>query len=226
MTRAALTEARSRLDTARARQAEIQAAMNYATIESPFDGIVTSRTIDPGDMVYQASSPKGDDQPLLRVAKVDVIRVKIYLPERESAWIDVGDPATIEFDALAGRSFAAQVTRISEALDPRTRTMLVEVDLSNADGGIRPGYYGQTRIVLESRERALALPVAAIRSDAGDTYVYVIAPGDTVRRVPIEIGLTSAGWTEIASGLTGNERVVTSGTAELADGASVRVAAQ
>jgi RND family efflux transporter MFP subunit len=227
MTRAALTEARGRLDTARARQAEIEAAMNYATIEAPFDGVVTSRTIDPGDMVYQASSPKGGDQPLLRIAKVDVIRVKTYLPERESAWIDVGDRATVAFDALAGTVFAGEVTRISEALDPGTRTMLVEIDLPNDNGRIRPGYYGQTRIVLESRERALALPSSAVRTDEGRAYVYVADEDDSAKRVPVEIGVNQAGWIEITSGLTGNERVVTGPmVGQLADGAQIRVVAQ
>jgi len=227
MTRGALAEAKSRLDTARARQAEIEAALNYATIEAPFDGVITSRTIDPGDMVYQASSPKGDDQPLLRVAKVDVIRVKTYVPERESAWIDLGDPATVTFDAIAGMVFAAEVARIAEALDPSTRTMLVEIDLPNDEGRIRPGYYGQTRIALESREGALALPSSAVRTDEGRAYVYVADEGDSARRVPVEIGVNDAGWIEITSGLTGNERVVTGPVVgQLADGAPIRVVAQ
>jgi RND family efflux transporter MFP subunit len=226
MTRGALAEATSRLDTARARQAEIEARMSYATIESPFDGVVTSRTIDPGDMVYEASSPKGGDQPLLRVAQVDVIRVKTYLPERESAWADLGDPATVVFDALPGTPFSGQVTRISQALDPATRTMLVEIDLPNDDGRLRPGYYGQARIVLERREGALAIPSAALHFDGGNTYVYIVAQDDSARRVPVGIGLDDAGWLEITSGLTGDERVVTGGTGTLVDGVPLRVAAQ
>jgi RND family efflux transporter MFP subunit len=158
MTQRALDEAKSRLDTAVAEQAEIEAQMQYAVIEAPFAGIVTSRTIDPGDMVYEASSPKGGDQPLLRVARVDVIRVKTYVPETAAARVDVGDAATVVFDALPGRTFSSQVARVSGALDPGTRTMLVEIDLANDDGQIRPGYYGQTRIVLEPGTEAPAPP--------------------------------------------------------------------
>ena len=227
MTRAALTEARGRLDMARARQAEIEAAMNYATIEAPFDGIVTSRTIDPGDMVYQASSPKGGDQPLLRVAKLDVIRVKTYVPERESAWVDAGDRATVAFDALPGTVFAGEVARIAEALDPGTRTMLVEIDLPNGDGRIRPGYYGQARIVLESRQRALALPSTAVRTDQGSSYVYIVTQDDSARQVQVETGVNDTDWIEVTSGLTGNERVVTGPVVErLADGTPIRVITQ
>jgi RND family efflux transporter MFP subunit len=226
MTGRALTEARGRLDTARARQAEIEAQMAYATIESPFDGVVTWRTIDPGDMVYEASSPKGGDQPLLRVAKVDVIRVRTYVPERESAWVDIGDAATVVFDALPGTAFSGPVARVSQALDVATRTMLIEIDLPNDDGRIRPGYYGRARIVLERREGVLALPSSAVRSEGGNAYVYIVADGDRAQRMPVGIGIDSAGWLEITSGLSGNERIVTGAASDLGDGVSLRVVGQ
>jgi RND family efflux transporter MFP subunit len=225
VTQKTLTEAKSRLDTARAKQAEVEARMAYATIEAPFDGIVTSRAIDPGDMVFEASSPKGSNTPLLQVAEVDVIRVKTYVPERESAWLDVGDPATVAFDALAGRTFEGRVSRAAEALDPATRTMLVEIDLPNTDGRIRPGYYAQTRITLEKRGKALALPSSAVRLDGDSPFVFVVVSGDTVRRTPVGIGLDSQGFTEIVNGLAGGERVVADGAGALADGSSVRVVA-
>ncbi|HEU4619599.1 MAG TPA: efflux RND transporter periplasmic adaptor subunit [Gammaproteobacteria bacterium] len=217
------TEAKNRLDAAVAKQAEIEAELDYATIEAPFAGIVTWRAIDPGDMVYQASSPKGSGQPLLRVAKVDVIRVRTYVPERESAHVDAGDPAAIVFDALPGKSFSGKVSRLSGSLDPATRTMLVEVDLPNADGLIRPGYYGQTRILLESRPQALALPSAAVHTDAsgGGAYVYVVA-GGSARRLPVVTGLTDGDFIEIRSGLEDTARVAAGATA-LTDGEQVRV---
>lgn len=223
VTQKTLTEAKSRLDAARAKQAEVEAEMAYATIEAPFDGVVTSRAIDPGDMVYQASSPKGGNQPLLRVAEVDRIRLKTYVPERESAWVDPGDPATVVFDALSGQVFTGQVARTAQALEPSTRTMLVEIDLPNVDGRIRPGYYGQARIVLEKREQALALPSSAVQFDDGGSFVYVVTTGDTVRKTPVGIGLGSAGWTEIVSGVGAGERVVASAARGLTDGASVSV---
>jgi RND family efflux transporter MFP subunit len=226
VTQKVLSEAKNRLETARAKRAEVEAEMAYATIESPFDGFVTSRTIDPGDMVYQASSPKGGDQALLRVAKVDVIRVKTYIPERESAWVDVGDPATVVFGALAGKVFMGQVARTAQALDPATRTLLVEIDLPNTDGRIRPGYYGQAHLVLETRDNALAVPSESLRFEGGKPFVYTVEPGGAARRTPIEIGLRTDEWAEVASGLTGSERIVTRAAGGLTDGAAVRVAAQ
>jgi RND family efflux transporter MFP subunit len=226
VTQKTLTEAQSRLDTAVAEQAEAEAQMAYAAIEAPFAGIVTGRTIDLGDMVYQASSPKGSGQPLLRVAKIDVIRVKTYVPERDAVWADAGDAATVRFDALPGRTFAGAIARSSGALDAGTRTMLVEIDLPNADGAIRPGFYGETRIVLARRAGVLALPPAAVRNDADGAFVYVVGDAGTARRQTVGLGLAETGWVEIASGLGGGERVVTGAVPALADGTTVRVAAQ
>ena len=226
ITQRAVTEAKGRLDTAIAEKAEAEAEMAYATIQAPFDGVVTARGIDPGDMVFQASSPKGSGQPLLRVAKLDVIRVKTYVPERDSTWVDVGDPAVVAFDALPGATFAGKVARLSGVLDPSTRTMLVEVDLPNADGRIRPGFYGRTQITLERREGALALPTAAVRDDGGNAYVYVVAPNDTAKKMPVTLGLQDAGWVEIGTGLVGGERVIAGAVAGLNDGAAVRSVAQ
>jgi RND family efflux transporter MFP subunit len=226
ITQRALTEAKSRLDTAIAREAEVEAQMSYATIEAPFAGVVTARAIDPGDMVFQASSPKGSAEPLLRVARLDLIRVKTYVPEREAVWTDVGDSVAVTFDALPGRTFTGTIARVTGAIDPATRTMLAEIDVPNEDGRIRPGFFGQTRIALENRERALALPSSALRYDDAGAHVLAVAAGDVVRRVPVEIGLEVAGWVEIAAGLGGDERVVNGAVANVTDGATVRVAAQ
>jgi RND family efflux transporter MFP subunit len=224
VTQKALAEVKSRLDAAIATEAEVAAQIAYATIEAPFAGVVTARTIDPGDMVFEASSPKGSAEPLLKVAKLDVIRVKTYVPEREAVWADIGDAATISFDALPGQSFVGTVARLPGAIDPRTRTMLVEIDLPNADGRIRPGLYGQVRLTLEQREAALAVPGTAVQSDDRGAFVFVAAAGDVARRMPVETGLSVGGAVEIVRGLGAGDRVVTAPPAGMADGAALRIA--
>jgi RND family efflux transporter MFP subunit len=224
VTQKALAEAMSRLDAAIAAEAEIDAKIGFATIEAPFEGVVTARAIDPGDMVYQASSPKGSAQPLLKVAKLDVIRVKTYVPERDAVWADVGDAATISFDALPGPAFAGAIARLSGAIDPATRTMLVEIDLPNADGRIRPGLYGQVRLTLERREAALALPATAVQFGDEGAFVFVAAAGDVARRTAVQTGLNTGGWVEIVAGLRAEDRVVSGPPAGLSDGAALRIA--
>jgi RND family efflux transporter MFP subunit len=227
LTQRALDEAENRLEQARAQLREVDEQLRYATIEAPFDGIVTSRAIDPGDMVYQASSPKGGDEALLRVARVDVIRVKTFLPEHDTVWADVGDPATVTFDALPGRTFSSRLARVSGSLDPSTRTMQVEIDLPNPDGRILPGLYGRTEITLESRGDALALPATALRfTEDGSAYVYVISSGNQAHRRPVTVGVDDGNWIEILAGLSRDERVVDGLVGSLEDGEQVQVVAR
>lgn len=224
VTQKALTEAKSRLDAAIAAEAEAEAEIAYATIEAPFDGTVTARAIDPGDMVHQASSPKGSGEPLFKIAKLDVIRVKTYVPEREAVWTDVGDAAAIWFDALPSQAFSGTVARLSGAIDPATRTMQVEIDLPNAEGRIRPGLYGQVQLTLEQRGSALALPAAAVQFGADGAFVFVAAAGDVARRTPVQTGLSVGNWVEILDGLGPDERVLNGAPAGLADGAPLSIA--
>jgi RND family efflux transporter MFP subunit len=224
VTQKALAEAASRLEAAIAAEAELDAQIAYATIEAPFAGIVTARAIDPGDMVHQASSPKGSGEPLLKVAKLDVVRVKTYVPEREAVWADVGDAAAISFDALPGQAFAGTVARLSGAIDPATRTMLVEIDLPNPAGRIRPGLYGQVRLALEERRGVPALPASAVTYGQDGAFVFVAAAGDLARRKSVQTGLNAGGWVEILAGLDANERVVAGAPAGLSDGTALRIA--
>jgi RND family efflux transporter MFP subunit len=224
LTQRALDEAENHLKSAQAELREVDEQLRYATIEAPFDGIVTSRAIDPGDMVYQASSPKGSDEALLKVARTDVIRVRTFLPEYDTVWANVGDPATVVFDALPGQTFSSQVARLSGSLDPSTRTMQVEIDLPNPDGRILPGLYGRTEITLASRGDALALPASAVRfTDDGSAYVYVISPDDMAHRRSVTVGFDDGNWIEISSGLSQDDRVADGLVGSLEEGESVQV---
>lgn len=224
LTQRTLDEAENRLESAEARLREVDEQLRYATIEAPFDGIVTWRAIDPGDMVFEAGSPKGSDQALLKVARTDIIRVKTYLPEYDAVWADVGDPATVSFDALPGQSFTSTLARAAGSLDPSTRTMQVEIDLPNPDGRILPGLYGRTAITLESRDRVLALPASAVRfTEDGNAYVYVISADDTAHRRAVTVGLDDGNWIEISSDLTEGETVADGLVGSLDEGEKVTI---
>lgn len=226
LTQRTADETNNRLEAAVARQHEIEALMEYATIRAPFNGIVTQRSIDPGDMVYQATSPKGSDQPLFKIAQVDVIRVKTYLPELETVWVDIGDPATITFDALPGQIFTGQISRFSGSLDASTRTMQVEIDLPNPDGRILPGLYARTEITLETQRNTLALPASSVRFSEEGAYVYVIAGDGSAHSVAVKIGLDDGNWLEVINGVSANDRIVDGLIGSLAEGEQVRIVAR
>ena len=214
--------AKARVGTATARLAEMDALLAYATIRAPFDGVVTYRSVDPGDLVYAAGGSKGGSQTLLRVAQVDKLRVVTQVPERDAVWLDVGDAVELEFDAFPGKVFSGNIARKSGALVGNAQRMQAEIDLDNRDGKLFPGLYGRAKISLEKRPGALVLPAGAVRFGQGPSHVYVVM-GAIVKHQPVTIGLDHGDWVEILSGLTGDERVVNGMLGRLKDGAAVTV---
>ncbi len=218
---AEVAAAKARLGTATARLAEVEAMIAYATLTAPFDGVVTYRAVDPGDLVQAAGGSKGGET-LIRVAQVNKLRVVTHVPEAHAVWLDVGDPVEVECDALPGKIFNGSISRKSGALNGSTQRMQAEIDLDNSNGHLLPGLYGRAKINLEKKNGALVLPAGAVRFGQGPSHVYVVN-GSTVKHQPVTIGLDHGEWVEVTSGLTGSEQVVNGMLGRLADGASVTV---
>ena len=217
---AEVAAAKARLGTATARLAEVQALISYSTLVAPFDGIVTYRAVDPGDLVYSAGSSMGNSQTLIRVAQVDKLRVVTHVPERDAVWLDVGDAVDLEFDAFPGKIFSGKIARTAGALNGSTQRMQAEVDLDNSSGQLMSGLYGRAKISLEKRPGALTLPAGAVRFGQGPSHVYIVS-GSTVKHQVVSIGLDHGEWVEILSGLSGSEQVVNGMLGRLKDGATV-----
>ena len=111
-------------------------ALAYTRIEAPFDGIVTQRNVDTGHL----TQPGADKPPLFVVARSDIMTIRVDVPEAFAAEVNPGDRATIRLQEMKGRTVEGKVTRISWALDPRTRTIRVEIDIPNpgAQASARP----------------------------------------------------------------------------------------
>src|SRR5207249_5568990 len=137
-------------------------------------GVVTSRQVDSGHFVQPATASA---TPLLIVARSDKMRVFVAINEIEAAQIDVGDPATIEIQALRGAAVQGKVTRTSFALDPNNRSLETIIDLDNRGGQLRPGLYGTAKITLAEQANALVLPAAAIGRQGKEAFCYRLMNG-------------------------------------------------
>ncbi len=191
---------------------ELEILIGYATLRAPFDGIVTVRTVDPGDLIQKGQgSSRTEKKPLFTIIQMDQVRVEVAVPERDAALADAGDKARFKHGALPGGAIEGKVARVSKSLDPITRTMMVEVDFPNAEHKMLPGIFGQMEILLEEISDRLVLPAACIRNgeNDGETHVFVVDSGNKVRHVPVTTGLDDGHQIEIVSGLTGKEQVVT-----------------
>jgi RND family efflux transporter MFP subunit len=223
-TEAAKREAASRIEVAKAKVMTAQAALDrvearlaYSKIRAPFKGFVAMRFVDPGEMIQQATA-SSTAQRILDVVEIDRVRVDFPMPEAEVAHVATGQSVRLHPYAWPGRTFECRVARFSAALDPATRTLLVEAEYDNAGTELRPGMYGDAVIELERRNDALALPAEAVRHFEGKRTVWVVEGGVAHRRV-VEPGLDSGASIEIKSGLSGNETVVLGG--RLTEGAVV-----
>jgi len=215
--------AAARLQLAQADLARTNTLIAYATIKAPFDGVVTHRNVATGHYVQPAGG--GDAKPLVVVARTDVVRVFLDVPELEAPLVDRGQnggAATVRVQSLAGMEFQGNVTRTSWSLDAANRTLRTEIDIPNPDGLLRPGMYATATIVLDQRTDALALPTSALVREGADTYCCSVESG-SIRRQPIQLGLRFDKEVEIVSGLNAGQMIVLARAETLKHGQQVEV---
>ena len=161
------------IDFARADAGTVEAHIAYTRIEAPFDGIVTQRNVNTGDL----TQPGADKPPLFVVARSDIMTIRVNVPEAFAAEVDRGDRAAVRLQEMKGRTVEGKVTRISWALDPKTRTTRVEIDIPNPGAKLLPGLYAYATVIAEEHPEVLTLPVSAVVSEPGQDYCLVIVGG-------------------------------------------------
>jgi multidrug resistance efflux pump len=137
----------AQVDVADAQVQEVQALLEYTHITAPFDGVVTRRQVNPGDLVQAATTNR--TMPLFTVQQLDPVRVFCDVPEAQAAGVAVGAAADVKLYGLAGQVVKGKVARLADAIDPASRTMRTEIDLPNPSGVLRPGMYAQVTIKLQ-----------------------------------------------------------------------------
>jgi RND family efflux transporter MFP subunit len=216
--RADVVAADAAIEVAREDARRVEAMLDYTKIEAPFDGIVTRRNVDTG----QLTRPGSDADPLYVVARSDLVTITVDVPEMFAVAVEPGDRATVALQAMKGRTVEGTVTRTSWSLDPRTRTLRVEIDIPNPGGTLRPGLYAYATVVTEEHKDVLTVPATAVVQEKDKAYCVVVV-ADKAERRPVEVGLSDGMRTEVVSGLEGNEAVVKANATSLADGQPVAV---
>lgn len=215
-----LLVAKAKLDVMRAEVAKTATLLSYTRITSPYDGLVTHRGFHRGAFIRAAD--QGGEEPVLSVDRVDRMRVVVLVPDRDVPYVQRGDPAIVQFDALPEMKFTGQVARVAGSENPQTRTMRVEIDFPNTKGLIRDGMYGQVEIELEKRLAGVRIPSACLVGDASaeSAKVFVVRQ-NKAQLVNVKIGKDTGALVEVETGLTASDDVVVKPPATLADGAEV-----
>jgi len=219
--------ARARVPVAEASRDAVQELMQYSEIKAPFAGVITERHVHPGAFIRPASTNSGA-LPLLRIERVDRVRVTIDLPMDAVAALNRGD--RVVFDGLVaspGTRFEGAITRVSGALGQHSRMMRAEVHLENPPDArderkLRPGYYGNVKVILEEYPGTPTVPAAAVFGQGGEMCVFTVEDGKVRRRV-IEAVFRDGTKVGVGDGLSVGQVVVSSGVDLLVDGQSVHV---
>ena len=217
-------EARGRLDVAKANLNRTETLLGYAKIRAPFSGIITRRMVDPGAFIPAAAAGGSPDRcALVTLTDLGRIRVQIAVPELETYFIAVGEPAHFSVDGLPGRVFDGVITRFAYALDDATKTMLAEIELPNPKLELRPGMYATIKIGIEHKEDALLAPVEAVLVEKAGASVFTVAD-NKAKKLPVKTGFNDGTNVEVTSGINLGQPLILVAKKAVADGQPVTAA--
>lgn len=218
--KASATEARAAVQLSEARLERTKILSAYTRIAAPFDGVITRRNFHPGAFIRSADD--GSHVPLLTAMRTDLMRVVIQVPDLDVPLLDVGDNVAVTVDALKGREFTGNISRLGKSEDPTTRTMRAEVDLPNPDGILVEGMYVRATIELQPPTDNLTVPAACVVGHGGrGKGVVFVAREKAARRTPVTLGADDGSSVEILTGLGPNDDVIVRPGTSLDDGAPV-----
>jgi RND family efflux transporter MFP subunit len=206
---------------ARANVERLEALVSFEHIVAPFDGIVTSRSVDIGTLITVGTPT---DVPLFTVSDDRKLRIYVSVPQSYAAYITPGLTATFTVPEHPGRSFTATLVTTADAIAPATGTLLIQLQAENADRVLKSGDYAQVHFTLPVNAGALRVPASALMfRDAGMSVAVVTAQG-AVAIKPITIGRDFGSVVEVASGLTATDRVINNPPDSMRSGDHVRIA--
>src|SRR5262245_14538883 len=215
---------RSYDDSVKAAQAQVQAVQDlgqYLTIKAPFDGIITERDVHPGALVGPGSS----STPLFRLHQISRLRLVVAVPEALVGAIVKGARVPFTVPAFPGETFSGVVTLAAHELDPRTRTMAVELEVKNADLRLASGMYPEVSWPVRRAQASLLVPPTSVVTTTERTFVIRVADG-VAEWVNVGRGARIGDLLEVFGPLKDGDLIVRRGTDEIRDGTKLLVASQ
>ncbi|MBL8943094.1 MAG: efflux RND transporter periplasmic adaptor subunit, partial [Myxococcales bacterium] len=194
---------------------QAKTAADEAVVRAPFAGEIADRLVSVGEYV----SPQ---IPLVKLVRVHPLRIELSVPQQHLQDVQPGQRVTLVVDAIPGRKFDATVRYVSAAVERNTRSLTVEAVVPNDDGVLRPGLFATARLQTGAAQRVVEVPVAAVRTAAGVSRVYVVRDGVITERV-LSIVERGQSTVTVAEGLDGDEQVAIDAFDQLGDGVAVNV---
>jgi RND family efflux transporter MFP subunit len=218
---------KSQVDVARAgvfaKQANydrVAAKQAFKRVTAPFDGIITVRKVDPGALITEGSQSQNLE--LYQLAKIDNLRIYVSVPQRIARYLHQGMSADVKVPEFPERKFTGDVTNVSGALDPNTRTRQTEIHVANKDHSLLPGMYAEVTITALRNEPWIRVPGTTIVTKTNGLYVVVVKDGKAHFQA-VTVGRDFGDEIEIRVGLKGDEKVIVSPSDDLREGDRVDI---
>lgn len=198
----------------------VEAYGDYLTITAPFEGVITERNVHPGSLVLPSNSPAVP--PLLRLRQVSRLRLTVAVPEIQIAGIKPATEITFTVPAFPGEPFTGTIRRIGDALDPKSRTLPIELDVNNPSGRLSPGMFPEVNLPVARPQATFFVPPSAVASTTERTFVVRVRDG-VAEWVDVKRGQSLEKLVEVFGQLEAGDRVAVRGTDELRPGTRVTV---
>jgi RND family efflux transporter MFP subunit len=216
----AAAAAKATIDAQNAQVKVLQQQKAYQKVIAPFDGVITQRNIDVGSLVT-ADAASGTS--MFAITHSDVMRIQLFVPQDAAFGVSPGVDTVVRVPEIPARTFPGKVTRIADALQPGTRTLLTEIDVANSDGVLTPGIYCTVELQIPRKTPSLIVPAGAIIFNRHGIQVAVVENGVAhIRKVDVARDLGTE--IEVSGGVKDGDEVVLNPPVDLAEGGPVKIA--
>jgi RND family efflux transporter MFP subunit len=218
----AYKQAQADLAAADANVARLRSLQGFNKVTAPFDGVLTRRNVDVGDLVNAGNG--GTGQALFSIAQVDPLRLYVYVPQVYASQVKAGDVVKVDLAERAGQRYEGAVARTARAIDPATRTLQVEIRIPNPRGELFAGAYVQAQLPIVGNHTATLVPTNVLLFRPDGPRVAIVDSGGRVRLAPVKLGTDFGTAIEILEGIDTSSRIIVNPADSLADGDIVAVA--
>jgi RND family efflux transporter MFP subunit len=211
----------SAVKSAQANVQRLEDLQSFEKIYAPFTGVVTARNVDVGQLINAGAGTQ-----MFRVSAINVLRVYVNVPQIYSQSAVPGTTAQLSLSEFPGQTFTGKLVRTARAIDPASRTLLVEFDVDNRDGKLLPGAYTEVHLNVHQGVAPLIVPVSALIFRNQGLQVGTVvngSNGDQAKLVQVKLGQDDGSTVQVVSGLTADAKVIQNPPDSLIDGEPVRV---
>ena len=199
----------------------LEQLQGFEKVVAPFDGVITQRQTDIGDLINAGNGGTGFE--LFRMAKINVIRAYVTVPETYGEQIADGMKATLQVTGIPDQQFSGSVIRNSHAIAMNSHTLLVEIDVPNPNGKLMPGAYAEAHIHVPLPVRSLVVPGGAVLYQAAGPQIAVVNQQNQVELRKVSLGRDFGTTVEVNSGISATDNIIASPPDYLVDGMKVSV---